>query len=138
MCYTYYVREKEFISKVHKHLPKSIYRWKINDAYHGGVPDTYYSGCNGHCFIEYKYQDTLPRKETSKITMKLSAQQRYWLKRQHNNNVLAYAVLACLDRVLVTQDFDLEYVTLKEFNEQSIPFKEYINFLTTTLGEEND
>ena len=67
LCYTQDVREKEFINKVHKHLPKEIYRWKINDPYHGGVPDTYYAGSTGFCFIEYKYQDTLPRRDTSKI-----------------------------------------------------------------------
>ena len=70
--------------------------------------------------------------------MKLSTQQRNWLKRQTTNNVLAYAVLACLDRVMVTQDFDLEYVTLGEFNNLSMPFDDYINFLITTLGEGND
>ena len=31
VCYTRRVREKEFIMKVHKHLPKAIYKWKIND-----------------------------------------------------------------------------------------------------------
>ena len=36
-CYSRHVREKDFITKVHKHLPKYIYSWKINDPYHGGV-----------------------------------------------------------------------------------------------------
>ena len=49
------MREKEFINKIHKKLPKEIYKWKINDPYHGGVPDTFYSGPKGFAFFEYKY-----------------------------------------------------------------------------------
>ena len=49
------MQERHFINKVHKKLPPSIYKWKINDAYHGGVPDCFYSGNAGLCFVEYKY-----------------------------------------------------------------------------------
>ena len=38
--------EREFIAKIHKALDNDIYKWKIHDAYHGGVPDAYYSGQN--------------------------------------------------------------------------------------------
>jgi len=133
------VREKEFINKVHRHLSKSIYRWKINDAYHGGVPDTFYSGRNGHCFIEYKYKEKLPKKDSSQIILNLSPQQRIWLTLQHSNNVICYAVLASEDKVFVTQEFNMPGLTLKDFNEQSIPFKEYIQLLENiTIGETND
>ena len=81
------MREKEFINKVHKALPSSIYKWKINDSYHGGVPDTFYAGPNGHCFIEYKYIDQLPAKNTSKVKFNLSPQQRIWLTEQAVNNL---------------------------------------------------
>ena len=37
---------------------------------------------------------------------------------------------------MVTRDFDLEYVTLGEFNNLSMPFDDYINFLITTLEKE--
>ena len=54
------VIEKTFIAKIHKALSKEIYRWKINDAYHGGVPDVYYSGLAGCVFVEYKYHKKIP------------------------------------------------------------------------------
>jgi len=130
------VREKEFINKVHKHLPKTIYRWKINDPYHGGVPDTYYSGIGNHCWIEYKYTETLPARSTSKIKINLSEQQRIWLNRQKSFNIFVYAVLACQDQVYVTEDFDTKYITLEEFENKSIPFKDFVNGLTNfCLGE---
>tara|TARA_R110001592_G_scaffold125448_3_gene335506 strand:- start:604 stop:1005 length:402 start_codon:yes stop_codon:yes gene_type:complete len=133
------MREKEFINKVHKALPSSIYKWKINDPYHGGVPDTFYAGPNGHCFIEYKYIDQLPAKNTSKVKFNLSPQQRIWLTEQAVNNLFTYAVLASGDQVYVTEDFTIKDLTVKKFNEGSIPFKIYIEVLTKfCLGDKND
>ena len=56
------MQERHFINKIHKKLPSTIYKWKINDAYHGGVPDCFYSGTGGLCFVEYKYKKELPKK----------------------------------------------------------------------------
>ena len=55
------MQERQFITKIHKKLPISIYKWKINDSYHGGVPDCFYSGPAGHCFVEYKFKKELPK-----------------------------------------------------------------------------
>lgn len=115
---------------MHKHLPKEVYRWKINDPYHGGVPDAFYSGLANSCFVEYKYKESLPQKETSKIKLDLSQQQRNWLKLQKTNNLFVYAVFASQDRVYVIEDFDLKEFTLKEFNERSYLFKNYIEALS--------
>ena len=130
------MREKEFINKVHKALPSTIYKWKINDPYHGGVADTFYSGPKGHCFIEYKYIEELPAKSTSKLKFNLSAQQRIWLTQQANNNIFTYAVLGSRDQVYVSEDFTLEHLTLEEFNKEAIPFKTFIEGLTNfCIGE---
>jgi hypothetical protein len=130
------MREKEFINKVHKALPSSIYKWKINDPYHGGVPDTFYAGPKAHCFIEYKYIDQLPAKCTSKVKFNLSSQQRIWLTEQSKNNVFTYAVLGSGDQVYVTENFEIKNLTVEEFNKGAIPFKTYIEVLTKfCLGE---
>ncbi len=105
------MREKEFINKVHRKLPKEIYRWKINDPYHGGVSDTYYSGPNNHCWVEYKYKEDLPAKLNSKIKINLSEQQRIWLTRQKEHGVFTYVVFASGDLVYVTEDFTLTHIT---------------------------
>ena len=130
MRYTPYVREKEFINKVHKHLPTAIYRWKINDPYHGGVPDAFYSGIQGHCFVEYKYKDSLPKKPNSKIKLNLSEQQRNWLKKQKVNNIFVYVVFACQDQVYVIEDFDLQEFTVETFNTHAVPFDNFISALS--------
>jgi len=115
---------------VHKHLSKEVYRWKINDPYHGGVPDTYYSGPNNNCWIEYKYKHTLPVKCTSKIKINLSEQQRIWLTRQKEHNIFTYAVFGSQDQVYVIEDFTITEITLKEFNKNAVAFKDFIQALT--------
>ena len=133
------MREKDFINKVHKALPSTIYKWKINDPYHAGVADTFYSGAQGHCFIEYKYTEELPLKNTSKIKFNLSAQQRIWLTQQSTNNIFTYAVLASGALVYVTEDFTLESLTLEQFKKDAIPFTTFIEGLTNfCIGEKND
>ena len=128
-CYSSYVREKDFITKVHKHLPKSIYAWKINDPYHGGVPDAFYSGEYQHCFIEYKYLEVLPKRNNSLVKVKLSAQQRACLRLHAKNNINAYVVIASGDLVYITENFDLETITVKEFTTNAISFVQYIDNL---------
>lgn len=139
VCYNFYVREKEFINKVHRHLPKEIYRWKINDAYHGGVPDAFYSGPQGHCFIEYKYINTLPKKDESKIEINLSVQQRIWLTQQKQNNIFTYAVLGTPELVYVIEDFTTKHITLKNLKKTGVPFENFIKAITKfCLGDKND
>ncbi len=133
------MQEKDFINKVHRKLPKEVYRWKINDPYHGGVSDTYYSGPNNHCWIEYKYKDNLPAKLNSKIKINLSEQQRIWLARQQEHGVFTYAVFGSGDRVYVTEDFTLTHITVETFMKEAISFKIFIETLTKfCLGETND
>ena len=73
------MQERHFINKIHKRLSSDIYKWKINDAYHGGVPDVFYSGPGGHCFVENKYKKELAAKsEDTKLKelKKFSAEDR--------------------------------------------------------------
>lgn len=130
LCYTPCVKEKEFINKVHRKLPKEVYRWKINDPYHGGVSDTYYSGPANHCWVEYKYKENLPAKLNSKIKINLSEQQRIWLTRQKQHGVFTYAIFASGDLVYVIEDFTLTHITVATFMKNAIPFKDFIEALT--------
>ena len=127
------VIEKTFIAKIHKALSKEIYRWKINDAYHGGVPDVYYSGLAGCMFVEYKYHRKIPVKATSKISINTSTQQKEWLKRAISHSVPAYVVVGAADKIVMTQDIDKTFFTVKEFLEQALSFNEYIDKLTRVL-----
>ena len=44
--------------------------------------------------------------------------------------MFTYAVFASGDLVYVTEDFTIEELTVKQFNDEAIPFKMYIESLT--------
>jgi len=74
------MNEHGYIKAVHRQISNSVFRWKINDTYAGGVPDAFYAGPACCLFVEYKYV-TLPKKETSLVRTSLSEQQKLWLNR---------------------------------------------------------
>ena len=107
------MKEKDFINKVHKKLPKEVYKWKINDPYHGGVPDAFYSGPAGFCFVEYKYVQELPNRGTSKVPVNLSQQQRIWIRRAGG--------------VCITSNPETEFFYLDCFLRCAVTFEAYID-----------
>jgi len=80
------MNEHGYIRSVHRQLPPDFYRWKINDAYAGGVADSFYSGNCGLLFAEYKYinDKKIPKKDSTIITPDLSPLQLKWLKDRYH------------------------------------------------------
>jgi hypothetical protein len=138
------VNESQFINKIHKKLSSQVYRWKINDPYHGGVPDAYYSGPAASAFVEYKYKPVLPVKDTSKINFGLSKQQELWLTSQSKNQVPVYVIAGCENRIIkLTSSFeDVNTYTKEEFIDKSIHINDWVNILQQhclhTNGKRND
>lgn len=75
------MNEHGYIRSIHRKLPKTLYVWKINDNYQGGVADAYYSGPKGDIWVEYKYIN-LPKRPTTMLPEQfgLSDQQLGWLR----------------------------------------------------------
>ncbi len=69
--------ESARISQVHKYLPGEILAWKINDPWHRGVADAYYSGDKADLWIEYKQIPQFRKRVPTKPD--LSALQYQWL-----------------------------------------------------------
>lgn len=84
-------------------------------------------------FVEYKYHKKIPVKSTSKISINTSTQQKEWLKRAISHSVPAYVVVGAADKIVMTQDIDKTFFTVKEFLEQALSFNEYIDKLTSVL-----
>jgi hypothetical protein len=83
------MNEHSYIKSVHRHLNELSLRWKINDAFTGGVPDCFYEGSHQDLFVEYKYIKPFPKKEHTVIDLTdsrnyLTKQQQLWLTRRHN------------------------------------------------------
>lgn len=55
--------ETSFSQSVHRHLPpiKALYREKMNNPYHGGTADWWYSG-RKDLWLEHKFLPRLPQK----------------------------------------------------------------------------
>jgi len=87
------VNEHGYIKSVHRQLPRSTYKWKINDPYAGGVADAFYSDDGGVLFVEYKYVPKIPKRESTVIVPKLSPNQQLWLAERHNQQVPVAVVL---------------------------------------------
>ena len=136
LCYAEPVNETGFINKVNKALSTNIYKWKINDPYHGGVPDVYYSGPAGMCFVEYKYKPKLPARDTSKINFGLSKQQEIWLTDRRNHQVSVYVLAGCEDKVVqVGYNFGkVNEYTKQTFLEDAMDFKQAVFLLNARLG----
>ena len=132
------MNESGFIKKVNTQLSSKIYKWKINDPYHGGVPDTYYSGPNAFCFAEYKYKPKLPARSTSKINFGLAKQQELWLNQQKEFNIPVFVIAGCEDKLIC---LDVEFgicntLTKYTFLEKAIHLDELITLLNLhCLGE---
>jgi hypothetical protein len=130
------MQERTFINKVHKKLPLTIYKWKINDSYTGGVPDCFYSGPAGHCFVEYKFKKELPKRDKTPINFSLSTQQELWLTERSKQGVPCYVALAVDNLIVLTQKFEKsnQYLT-GEFLEDSMLFEDFVAKLTKMCVE---
>jgi len=98
--------ERRFRQSVTKHL-KHLYHWGINDSFHAGVPDHYYSGPTGDLWAEYKYfpgdRDhfdlTLPEKNP-----KLSRLQQHWLNSRYDEGRTVWVVVGMPSGGVILQD----------------------------------
>ena len=50
------MNERTFIVKIHKLLSQEIYKWKINDPYHGGIPVFVAAGCENRVVLTEDFE----------------------------------------------------------------------------------
>ena len=124
------MQERHFINKIHKRLSSDIYKWKINDAYHGGVPDVFYSGPGGHCFVEYKYKKELPKRHNTYIKFGVTAQQCAWLNARKDEGVPVFVALGVGKSVVFNNNFDVVNVyTVRDYITEAMSIDDFIDEL---------
>ena len=124
------MQERHFINKIHKKLSSDIYKWKINDAYHGGVPDVFYSGPGGHCFVEYKYKKELPKRHNTFIKFGVTAQQCAWLNARKDEGVPVFVALGVGKNVVFNDNFDVVNVyTVRDYITEAMSIDDFIDEL---------
>jgi|TARA_R110000787_G_scaffold101792_1_gene207446 hypothetical protein len=124
--------EHGFVKSLHLKLPKTVYKWKIHDVYAGGVPDAYYEGEEGCCWIEYKYVKSFPLRPTSIIKHSLSNLQKQWLRRANSNGQNAYVVIGSYDKVVILSNKEWEIpLTNEYFDNNALPRQAVVNWITS-------
>jgi len=86
------MNESGFTKYIFKKLPSEIYKLKIRLAQQNGVPDAYFSGPAGDCWIEFKYI-TAPKRDTTDIYPALSDLQKKWIENRNNEGRSVAVVL---------------------------------------------
>ena len=124
------MQERHFINKIHKRLSSDIYKWKINDASHGGVPDVFYSGPGGHCFVEYKYKKELPKRHNTFIKFGVTAQQCAWLNARKDEGVPVFVALGVGKSIVFNNNFDVVNVyTVRDYITEAMSIDDFIDEL---------
>ena len=138
------MNEHSYIKAIHNRLPSTVYKWKINDNFHGGVADAYYSGDGGDLWIEYKYLSNPPKRPTTAIKTCLTDQQLYWLKSRQSegrNVALVIGMAAPFgykfkDNLIIT-DFS-QKITLESFSSSAIDKRGVAEYIMNHCLKPND
>ncbi len=130
--------ESDFTRNVNNRLnPAEVFSWKINDNFKGGVPDNWYIGLRNDknktsgkimpLFVEYKYLQTLPKRETTVIIPALSSQQFDWLRMLIDSGHPAMVIIGanfgrCSKGVILETHEWEDGVPLKDFMERAVDY----------------
>ena len=79
------MNEHSFSAKIIKKCREQgiVKAWKINDNFAGGVPDAWFLGNKSDMWVEFKWLNALPKRESTILKPALSALQLSWLKAVH-------------------------------------------------------
>lgn len=126
------MRESQYTQAIHRHLPKEVYRWKINDNFQGGVPDAYYSGTKADLWVEYKYLQKLPKRETTLIVPNLSTLQLDWLRTREREGRKIVVIIGSPEGGCVLYCSQWESgISLSHFRNEAMSKKELASWITT-------
>lgn len=126
--------ENNFIQKVHKRLPPSVYRMKTHNPYVAGVPDCYYSGTKDALWVEYKFVPRLPARVP--LDINLSALQRAWLVGRHNEGRNVAVIVGSPEGAVILRVTDLpDALTTEQFRKDMLTIEEVALWLTNQTTE---
>lgn len=94
------MNEHSYVRSIHSIIKRDfpdLYVWKIHDTYAGGVPDAFYSGKYRYLFVEYKFLNKLPKRDTTLVDLTkpsvLSFNQQQWLHERHCHNISTAVII---------------------------------------------
>ncbi|WP_018609542.1 hypothetical protein [Uliginosibacterium gangwonense] len=124
--------ENTFIHSVHRHLSPSTYHEKMNNPYHGGTPDVWYSGNAGDLWVEYKFLPRVPQR--SIVVANLSELQKDWLERRHEEGRTVAVIVGCPSGGIILRDPEewTATFTAVEYNNRLLDRKQIAAWIAQT------
>jgi len=98
--------ETKFIAGVHKHLPKTPHREKMNNPYRGGTADQWYSGSAGDLWSEYKFLPRTPQRGV--VRPDVSPLQKKWLRGRYEEGRNVCVIVGCPAGGVILRDLEWE------------------------------
>lgn len=128
--------EHTYIRSIHERLRKAapaIYIWKINDPYQGGVADAYYSG-RTDLWIEYKFLKSLPKRDSTVLSLGLSPLQVGWLRARHGEGRKVCVVVGSPDGSLILPGVAwAELITCADFKNSMVDKNAVVAYIQSQL-----
>jgi hypothetical protein len=128
--------EHPFVRSVHNRLKKqypSLYVWKINDAYQGGVADAYYSG-QSDLWVEYKYVKSLPKRDNTIVDVGLSDLQKIWLRARHTEGRNVCVIVGSPEGVLILPGIEWDKsISRAQFISSAVDKSEVVAYIGTQV-----
>lgn len=121
------MNEHSYIVSVHRHLGAISHKWKINDAYTGGIPDCFYEGEKQDLFVEYKYVKPFPKKSHTMIDLTdsrnyLTQKQQLWLNRRHETRGDAWVIVGSeFGGIIFRSQGWHQPLSVEEFKRRALP-----------------
>lgn len=127
------MNEHGFVRSIHRQLPDSLYKWKINDNFQGGVADAYYSGKAGDLWVEYKYLPLLPKKGNTLVKLGLTGQQLLWLTARHKEGrTVAVVIGSPQGHLILTENTWTSPIGCEDFIRRAIATKDVVDYIVRT------
>lgn len=129
--------EHSFIRSIHRKLPASVYAWKINDSFQGGVADAYYSRKDGgDMWIEYKFLKSLPKRPTTTVQLGLSELQVGWLRARTLDGRTVSVIVGSPDGHLILSGGDWENpINAESFKRNAVETPAVVAYILSTLSK---
>lgn len=131
------MNEHSYVRSIHRSLATkhpSIYAWKINDNYQGGVADAYYSGSSDH-WVEYKYIK-LPKRADTVLNLGLSQLQLLWLAARHRQGRKVAVIVGSDQGSLILENLEWETrISREDFCIRSVDKAKVLAYIVDTASK---
>lgn len=126
--------ESRFITSVHRHLSPQIYREKMYNPLRGGTWDCWYSG-KQDMWIEYKWIERIPVRDTTLVVPELSELQKLWGRGRYKEGRRLAVIVGCPEGGVTFHNLDWEEpISAAVFRANLVANKDLAAWIVSIVG----